>query len=412
MPTTDLPPARFVGRLPGVLGADARPLLLGAAVLVLGYLPLVALGPGTDLDVGGVHDAGRAILRGDYSVSRTPGAPVHEAIVGVLHALGGVVLVNLASVVMAAVTALAVVRLLSREGHPHAGWYGLAVVLNPYVWIAGTSMVDFLWATGFALAGANAQLSRRWVPAAVLYALAAGCRLSTLFVIGAFVLADLLGTAPAERRRLVGLGAVTLALTAVVYLPPFVTMGWDFLDSNVPSSTLLVQVGRFGVKNWFFFGPVVIVLGLVVLPRLLRDLPRLWPSSAVLRMGLLGLVAAELVFLRFPWKLAHLLPAFLCLLLVLGAARLLGGRAIALLLVAQVLLGLVNVNLADPDRPDRATGGRFAPEVIEGQWVRDLRCRLDSDREAYRDPGRGDEGGDGVGADLFATWRCVVPWSE
>lgn len=374
-------------------------------------MPLTLLGPGTDLDVGGVHDAGRAILRGDYSVSRTPGAPVHETIAGMLHALGGVVLVNLASVVMAAVTALAVVRLLSREHHPHARWYGLAVVLNPYVWIAGTSMVDFLWAAGFALAGANAQLSRRWVPAAVLYALAAGCRLSTLFVIGAFVLADLLGT-PGERRRLVALGAGTLGLTALVFLPPALTMGWSFLESDVPSSTPLVQVGRFGVKNWFFFGPVVVVLGAAVLPRLLRRLPGLWRGSVVLRMGVLGFVAAQLVFLRFPWKLAHLIPALLCLLLVFGAGRLLDRRGLAVLLVAQVVLGLVNVNLADPDQPDQATGGRFAPEVIEGQWLRDLRCRLDSDREAYRNPDRGDEGGAGVGADLFETWRCVVPWSE
>lgn len=345
-------------------------------------------------------------------MSRTPGAPVHEAGTAVLHAVGGVVLVNLASVVMAAVTALAVVRLLSREGHPHAGWFGLAVVLNPYVWIAGTSMVDFLWATGFALAGANAQLSRRWVPAAILYALAAGCRLSTLFVVGAFVLADLLGASKRDRPRLVGLGVATVGLSAVVFVPPFLDMGWGFLDSEVPSSSPLVQLGRFAVKNWFFVGPIALALILVVLPRLVRALPERWRASTVLRMGLLGGIAAQAIFLRFPWKLAHLIPAFLCLLLVLGAARVMSNRTVAVLLAAQLLLGVVNVNLADPDRPDQATGGRFAPEVVEGQWLRDLRCRLDSDREAYRDSERGDVGGRGVGADLFATWQCVVPWSE
>lgn len=382
------------------------------AVLVLGYLPLVFLGPGTDLDVGGVHDAGRSILDGGYEVSRTPGAPVFEAVTGVLHAVGGSVLVNLASVAMAALAALALVRLFAREEHPHAGWFGLALLLNPHVWIAGTSMVDFLWALALALAAANLQLSRRLAPAAVLYALAAGCRLSTLLLVGAFVVGDLLGSTPEDRRRLLGLGGGVLGLTALVFVPPFATLGWGFLESDVPTSSLAVQIGRFGVKNWFFFGPLVIGLVLVLAPRLVRALRDGWSTSAVLRMGALGAVAGQVLFLRFPWKLAHLLPVLVCVLLVLGAARVLTGRTVALLLVAQLVLGFVNVNLADPDRPDRATGGTFAPEVVRGQLLRDVRCRIDGDREAYRDPDRGDEGGAHVGAALLDTWNCVVPWSE
>lgn len=405
MPTTSRIPAWLVGDGPA-------PLLIGAAVLLLGYVPLVFLGPGTDLDVGGVLDAGRAILDGDYAVSRTPGAPVFEASVGLLHAAGGSVLVNLVSVVMAAATALAVVRLLGREDRPRAAWFGLAVLLNPYVWIAGTSMVDFVWATAFALGGVNAQRSRRWVPAAVLYALAAGCRLSTLGLVGAAILADLLGADRDERRRLLVLAAATLGLTAVVFLPPFLTLGSGFLRSSVPTSTLVVQLGRFGVKNWFFFGPVVVVLVVACLPRLARAVPSTWPVSPTLRLGLVAAVVGQLLFLRFPWKLAHLIPVYLAVLLVLGATQVLRGRGLAVLLVAQVVLGLVNVNLADPDRPDQATGGTFRPEVIEGQLLRDVRCRLDGDRDAYRDPARGDAGGEGVGEELLETWACVVPWSE
>lgn len=405
MPTTSRIPAWLVG--------DGRaPLLIGLGVVVLGYLPLVALGPGTDLDVGGVLDAGRSILDGGYQVSRTPGAPVFEAAVGVLHAVGGSLLVNLVSVVMAVATALAVTRLLSREDRPYAAWFGLAVLVNPYVWIAGTSMVDFVWATALALGGVNAQRSRRWVPAALLYALAAGCRLSTLGLVGAAILADLVGADRVERRRLLLLALGTLVLTAAVFLPPFLTLGRGFLRSSVPSSTIVVQVGRFAVKNWFFFGPVVVLLVVACLPRLVRAVPSTWASSPTLRLGLVAAFVGQLLFLRFPWKLAHLIPVYLGVLLVLGATQVLRGRGVAVLLVAQLVLGLVNVNLADPDRPDQATGGRFGPEVVEGQLLRDLRCRLDGDREAYRDPGRGDAGGDGVGEELLETWACVVPWSE
>ena len=71
-------------------------------------------------------------------------------------------LINLASTLMAVGCACCVVALLAREEHPLAGWFGLAVLLNPFVWIAGTSMVDFAWAVALLLAGAHAQLERRW----------------------------------------------------------------------------------------------------------------------------------------------------------------------------------------------------------------------------------------------------------
>lgn len=390
---------------------DPLPWLIAAAVVVFGYLPLAFLGPGTDLDVGGVYDSGQSIIDGDYVVSRTPGAPVFEAATGVLHALGGATLVNLGSVAMAVLAAVAVARLLRREGHPYAGWFGLAVLLNPFVWIAGTSMVDFMWAVALLLAGANAQLSRRLPLAAILYALAAGCRLSTLFVVGAFVLGDLVGSRPDERRPLAVLGAATLGLTAVVFLPSMLTLGWAMFDNDVPTSTLAVQVGRFGVKNWYFFGPVVIVLVAALAPRLWRAVRANWSHSAVLRMALLGVMAGEALFLRFPWKLAHLIPVYVCVVLVLGAARVLDRRLLAVFLVAQVLLSVVNVNLADPDNPNQATGGTFAPSIVRGPlWV-DVSCRLDSDRDAYRDPDRRDDGS-AVGSALGATWACVVPWSE
>ena len=382
---------------------DRRALAAGGAVLVVGYLPLTLLGPGTDLDVGGVYQAGRSILDGDYQVSRVPGAPVFEAVTGVLHAVGGSLLVNLASVVMAAVTALALTRLLQRESVPHAEWFGLAVLLNPFVWIAGTSMVDFVWATGLALVAANLQLSRRWAPSAVFYALAVGCRLSTLVIVAAFVAADW-WVDRSNRRRLGAMAAGLLVLTTGVYLAPYLQLGMDFLRSDVPVSTVVVQLGRFGAKNAFFFGPVVVVLVARHVPALWRSGVTRWSSSVVLRAGVFGLVGSQLLFLRFPWKLGHLIPSFLFLLLVLGASRVLSRRWMAVLLAAQLVLGVVTVNVARPDAPNEATGGRVSIEVVEGPWIRDLRCRLDGDREAYRLP-------DSVGP-LLETWACVVPWAE
>lgn len=382
---------------------DRRAFLIGLVVVVVGYVPLTFLGPGTDLDVGGVYHAGQSILDGDYQVSRIPGAPVFEAVTGVLHALGGSTLVNLASVAMAIVTALALTRLLQRESIPHAEWFGLAALLNPFVWVAGTSMVDFLWASGLALTAANLQFSKRWVPAAVLYALAVGCRLSTVAVVAAFVAAHWWGERD-DRRPLALTAAGSAGLVGLLFLAPYLQLGSDFVRSDVPVSTLFVQIGRFGVKNVFFFGPVVIVLvGWHVLPIVHSTWSR-WSTSAALRAGALGFLATELLFLRFPWKLAHLIPPLLFLFMVVAATRVLSRRLVGVLLVSQLLLGLVTVNIAQPDRPNEATGGRFSFEVVEGPLLRDLRCRLDGDREAYSRPGEVDA--------LLETWACVVPWSD
>lgn len=376
---------------------------VGAAVLVLGYLPLTFLGPGTDLDVGGVWRSGRAILDGDYQVSRLPGAPVFEALAGALHAVGGPTLVNLGSLAMAVATVTALVALLRAEGVPHAAWAGVAVLVHPVVWIAGTSMVDFLWATGLLLSGA--VLRRRTpVVAGVLWALAVGCRASTLLLVGALVVADLVDADGGARRAALRSAVVAVVLTMVIYVPPFLEHGTGLIDSGVASSSALVQLGRFGVKNLFFFGPVVVVLVAALLPRLLRAGRERWRTSWLVRAGLLVVVVSEVLFLRFPWKLAHLIPVLLGLLLLLGGARLLSPRILAVLIAAHLLLGIVNVRWAEPDQPNRASGAELAPAVVEGQLVRDVRCRLDGDRDAYRRADGLDE--------LSATWNCATPWGD
>ena len=38
------------------------------------------------------------------------------------------------------------------------------------------------------------------------------------------------------------------------------------------------------------------------------------------RFGIVGLVASQLLFLRFPWKMAHLLPSLACLAVLYAVA--------------------------------------------------------------------------------------------
>src|SRR5262245_29218916 len=66
--------------------SELAPWGVGLALVVFGYVPLIFMGPGTDLDSPAIYRSGRAILSGDYLASRRPGEPVYEALAGVLHA--------------------------------------------------------------------------------------------------------------------------------------------------------------------------------------------------------------------------------------------------------------------------------------------------------------------------------------
>lgn len=378
------------------------PWIAGAAVLLFGYVPLAFLGPGTDLDTAGIYRSGRSILSFDYVASRRPGSPVYETIAGVLHAIGGVVLVNLASIAMTAALACAVVQLLRFAGSRRAEWLGVVVLVNPFVWIAGTSMADHIWAIGFAMWGAVAQQRRRPVLAIVLYALAIGCRLPTALIVGALLLADWFG-APRERRRmLLAIGGGTVLLGALVFLAPALTLHGEMLSIGVTQSSWPVKLGRSVVKNFYFFGPILLVVVAVLIPALWRGVRARWRESSTLRMGLLVFVAAELLFLDFPWKLAHLVPAWIGLVLVLGSTRVVSRYVLVALLVSQVALGVIDVNLAQPDVAGAARGGRLSISIEKGPLLRDIQCRADSDRDAYRQP----DGSDAV----LPVWSCVVPW--
>ena len=112
---------------------------LAAAAFVAVLAPLCFLGPGTDLDTGAVLHSGDRIVHGAYVASRAPGAPVHEAIAGVLDwGLGGWA-VNLVSLAAALVLCGALWLLLEREGVPRP-WLAVALVgASPWFQIASTS---------------------------------------------------------------------------------------------------------------------------------------------------------------------------------------------------------------------------------------------------------------------------------
>jgi hypothetical protein len=383
---------------------------VAVGVCVAVYLPFVLLGYGTDIDVAAVLEAGHRWLdHGEYAVSRVPGAAVHEVSTAFLDGIGGSFLVNVASVLFAALALWGLQALLRHEGSRVSGLAVLVLATNPWFWIAATSLGDFVWALGLLLAGAVAARRDHRVISGVLFALAIGCRLSTIFLVLAWLAAEQLGRQRVPLRSAAITASIAAVLGAVCFVPSWLwaDRSLDFLDSATDFAGLRVHLGRWAIKNVAFFGVLAGAVLLWGLPRLRRAWS--WGTSVAFRFALLGLVATELLYFRFPFKMVHLVPAAMAVALLIGHLGTEARRWIAVLIAAQLVGGLITTTLAAPDVEDRATSGQVDLGVTAGPLLTDVRCRLDDlDDGAYDDAplveaiDRSDRNADC----LLETWRA------
>jgi hypothetical protein len=364
-----------------------------AVVTATVTVPILWLGYGTDLDIGAVLSAGERIRDLDYAPSRNPGVPVVEAIVAVLDPLGGHVLVNLATAAALAATVVGVARLVTAWGHDNGDLVALCFLASPIVLISGTQTADFVWATAFLTWGAVALQRHRPVAAGVLLALTLGSRSSSLVLVAALLVA--VGWDRAERRRALTATAVALPLGALLYVPVWLSFDrtFGFLDATDGWVSASNNVARFLLKNYAVAGVALVALLVVALPVLVRSL-RGWGRDPLLRFAVLGLLATELLFLRMPWKPAHLVPCVLAVVLWIAASERNRRPFLWLVVAAMVLNGLVVFRPFVADAPDTTRGGDFEPAITIGWLVNDIRCRAD-----YMDqPPRLDSG----------AWACTL----
>ena len=355
------------------------------------YLPFALAGFGTDIDVPNVLRSGRSLVEdGRYQMSRGPGSAVYEAGVGVLERIGGSVLVNLASLWFALLGLWCIQALLRADGARWGTGGMLVLATNPWFWVAATSLGDFTWALGLGLSGAVASQRSRPVAAGVLWGLALGCRVSTLLVVVAWIVAQYTARPPNRVRKaetactLVVFGVVAVMCFLLPWLEADRTMG--FVTNQLATGGFVGHLGRWATKNLAVFGVVAGVV-LIVGARGLLDGLRRWPSSQVVRFAVIMGVLTEVLFFRFPFKPLHLLPAVAALALWVGSSPLLTRRWIGALLVAQLSAGVLGVAVASPDVTNNARSGRWAPDVTSGVVLTDVRCRLEDRRNGpWSDP--------------------------
>ena len=368
--------------------------------------PLVVSGPGNDLDVGNVFRSGRAIARHfSYIPSRAPGAPVHELIVGLLDRIGGPLLTNLASLVAAGVLVVALDRLLQREGVGKGGRWAIAIfVANPWFVIAATSTTEYLFALGFVVLAALALRGDRAVLAGALAGAAMGCRVGSALLVGSFLLAELTESdragRAAGRRRVVITAASATVVTIAVFIPSFIEAGGlAFAQNDFSTSTVFVQLGRAAVKDLTLLGPVATLVLLAAVPALWAAL-KTWPTSWLVRFAVPGFVLSQVLFIRFPWKMAHLLPCLMCLVILLAISLQDRPKLLMVLVALQLLFAVVRVDVIEPDRPNQATGARIHIGLSWGPVVRDWQCRREHPK-AYLGRQK---------VEVEAAWDCAQPF--
>ena len=161
-------------------------------------------------------------------------APVHEAVVvcssGWVHTLS-----NVATLIAALAIVGAVIVLARQARLPRPYLVAAVIVANPWFIIAATSTVDFPMALAFLLWGAIALQRDQTVIASVCFALAVGCRATTILLVMVALVAEVTGEAEQRKpRRALVCGALASVLVLCAVPPCVRVAGWSRFARTTP----------------------------------------------------------------------------------------------------------------------------------------------------------------------------------
>ena len=350
---------------------EALPLWVIFIIAAALYLPLTFLGYGSDSDARAVVRTGEYFIATfDYVPSRLPGFFVHEVFSYFLNIVGGSLLTNLGTVGMTLLMLASFYRLSVSLVIPRPMLLTLLLALHPIVWVNASSTIDYLWALGFAFFGFNRLFTGKYFSAVILLALAIGCRLSTLLLVGFFNI-FMFFKVDTERNKLVLAAFSTLVLAFIFFIPPLDFLEWDLsrwlvLSTGDPEYwTPLLRIGRFAYKNIMFWGlpAAVWLMIMTVVVSITRQKRQAGSMDAITWLSIAVLCAYELLFLFAPIELEYLLPLLPFTLILLSRFFHHKPNFLLVLLVLVFLANFLWIN------PARSTSPNQTSDVIYGLWL-------------------------------------------
>ena len=279
---------------------------LGIAIIAT-RLYWLDLGYGTDPDAWRVAITAQYLWdEASYWPSRLPGYPLHE-LATALVIRGGWVWTNLTTVFASLAGVYIFAALAKKLDLPHRGALTLGFAFMPLLWINSVMTMDYMWALTFIMAAYLALLQRSPTGAGLLLGIAAGFRLTSLYMLLPFWLLLLRTDRRSEVRAVT---FTSLATTLVVFTPVLMQYGISFLnffDETVPLDEFIKRLAKDGVG---IIGALAVIAGVALsLPRL-RRLPADLVRDANVLVWVTVMAVYFLSYTRLPHEIAYLIPIF------------------------------------------------------------------------------------------------------
>ena len=318
------------------------PFLILAIIYVASRAYWLDLGYGTDPDAWRVALVADYLWNeGEYLPSRLPGYPLHEFATA-LFIKGGWIATNLSTVAISLAGVYVFAWLARRLDTANAGVLTIGFAFAPLLWINSVMTMDYMWALTFLLGAYLALTYRSPSVAGISLGIAAGFRLTSLFMLPVFWLL-LFRTKSREQVR--PLTLATIATVLIAFLPVILTYGASFLnfyDQEVQFEEFIKRLGKDGLG---IVGVSALGLALVLsLPRL-RRLPTDLLRDPHVLVWVAAIVVLMVSYTRLPHEIAYLLPLFPFGLFLM--ARYMSRGVLVFALVAIVVSGFVDVTSPD-----------------------------------------------------------------
>jgi hypothetical protein len=354
-------------------------------IFLIASLPLIFLGYGSDGDSYGVLSAGISTWENSIpQMSRHPGYWLYEAMIFCFSKLGGYILTNGATLAASVFVLHRFHSLAVRENVTHAVLLTLCLCLNPWFLIAATSTMDYMWALLFIVLSIEFAIKDKHIIAGVFAGLAAGFRLGSVFVLlFAFIFSWIKAGIKNSLRGYVLLGCVSIVLIVIFYLPSWLLKekNFSFLNPHLVFENLnwtpKLYAGRFFYKIIHLFGlPSFVIIAAIVAYYTLKQKGQINMS----RYGIAALgasVGTLILFARYPIEIAYLLPFLFFFLLLLGTyLRGNNRKYLIAILLTTISYSFINLSIAKPNVPNKATDASFGLFVEPGVLIKDVFDRL------------------------------------
>ena len=340
-------------------------------LVILTRIPFITAGYGTDPDAWRVAETALRVWHtGIYEPSRLPGYPLHEIVNAPLTGMGGSLLSNSATLLVALLVLILWNHIALREAR-HPALLVAILAFTPLFWKNSAVTMDYVWSLLFILLAFQASTERRALMAGLFIGVAAGFRPGNAIAGAACMIPFLAGPRPV--RSIFVMVTAACAVTAAAFVPVLLSMGvsgWLSATSDQLAAVRASQTSGGAAalyRGTYAFGPLAVAFIAIALSsamRTIRTIEFRREPTVTVAIAIVLLFAAT--FLWLPMEREYLLPVLPFLLLALD--RVCTRRQV---LIAGALL--VSFAFVNPDVVSHeGMTGHYQPRMRPGMVLEDL----------------------------------------